>query len=144
MNVTVVPPVAETWTPSPDQRASAAALAACRATTFIRAQGAWLRKGLLQAWDQVTVDIVLAAHDRSHGRWLDIVTASHQALGSEAATRLSGLYGYCGRVAGALEAGAITLLEPTVAAQARDLAAERLDAVTEQAVEALWSAAAQA
>ena len=39
---------------------------ATRATTFLRAQAQWLRRGLQHADDSVSLSIVLDAHDRAH------------------------------------------------------------------------------
>ena len=142
MSVTLVAPVATTLTPPTTERASTAAIVATRATTFMRAQAQWLRRGLEHAGDTVALGIVLAAHDRSHERWVAHIHAVEQDLGEGAAAAVSATYAYLGRVAGSLESGSMSLLEPEVATQARQQLAARLTDITEQAVEGLWKAAA--
>lgn len=142
MSVSTVAPVAAPWAPVNSERASTAAIVATRATTFIRAQAQWLRRGLEHADDTVSLGIVLDAHDRSHERWVAQVSAVELALGASAAQAVSQTYAFLGRIAGSLEAGTMSLLDPEVAIQARHLLAARLSDVTEQTVETLWKAAA--
>ncbi len=120
------------------------ALAATRATTFLRAQAQWLERGLRHADDRVAVDIVIGAHDRSHDRWVGIIRLVAAALGDDAADAVSSVYAYVGRIVGSLECGATDLLDDDVAAQVRGYLATRLVEVTEAAVETLWVAAAAA
>lgn len=143
MSMTVVAPVAASWAPCDGQRASSAAIVATRATTFMRAQAQWLRRGLEHADDAVALSIVLAAHDRSHERWVGQIGAVEHTLGDRAAQAVSTTYAYLGKLAASLEASTMSLLEPDVAMQARQLLAQRLTDVTESAVEALWQAAAE-
>ena len=142
MSVTLVAPVVTSWTPASSERAGCAAIVATRATTFLRAQAQWLRRGLEHAGDAVAVGIVLAAHDRSHERWVAHISAVEQELGESAAAAVSATYAFLGRLAGSLEAETMSLLDPEVSAQARHLLADRLTDITEQAVEGLWKAAA--
>ena len=142
MSVTLVAPVATPWTPVSNERASHAAIIATRATTFLRAQAQWLRRGLEHADDPIALGIVLAAHDRSHERWVGHVNAVTHGLGDTAANGVSQTYAYLGRLAASLESGTMQLLDPEIASQARHLLADRLTDITEQAVEALWKAAA--
>lgn len=121
-----------------------AALAASRATTFLRAQTQWLRRGLASSSDRIAVDVVLGAHDRSHERWMTIVHQVCEVLGEDAAAEVSGLYAAMGRVAGALEHRATEQLCPQVAREVRDLLGQRLADRTEGVVERLWQAAARA
>lgn len=142
MSVTLVAPVAARFTADSSTAASQAAIVATRATTFLRGQAQWLRRGLQHADDNVALSVVLAAHDRSHERWVTQIHAVEHALGEGAAVALNQTYAYLGRVAGSLEAGTMKLLDPDVATQARHLLAARLTDITEQTVEALWKAAA--
>lgn len=149
MSVTVVsrPPAAES--PSTDSGpvmvgTPDALLAATRATTFLRAQAQWLGRGLRHAGDRVAVDIVIGAHDRSHDRWVGIIRLVDAALGNAAANEIATVYAYVGRVAGSLERGATDLLDAAVAEQVRTYLEQRLDEVTESAVEVLWAEAASA
>jgi hypothetical protein len=144
MSVTLVAPVAASWAPANSERASSAAIVATRATTFLRAQAQWLRRGLQHADDAVALAIVLDAHDRSHERWVAQIGATEQALGADAAQSVATAYSHLGRVAGSLEGGRMRLLDPEVAEQARKLLAARLTDVIEQTVEQLWKAAASA
>lgn len=143
MSVTLVAPVAATWAPTNGPAASSAAIVATRATTFLRAQAQWLRRGLEHADDSVAVAIVLAAHDRSHERWVDHVHAVEETLGDCAAQSVGATYAYLGRVAASLESGTMSLLDPDIATTARHLLIDRLGDITEQAVESLWKAAAE-
>lgn len=122
---------------------TAAAIAATRATTFLRAQAQWLKRGLTHADDAVAVGIVLGAHDRSHDRWVAVIDLVGRTLGAEAAQDVAVLYSYFGRVAGSLESATMDLLSPAVAASARQLLSQRLTDLTEHAVDALWRAAAE-
>ena len=142
MSVTLVAPVAVPWAPVSNERTSQAAIVATRATTFLRAQAQWLRRGLEHADDPIALSIVLAAHDRSHERWIGHVNAVEQTLGETAAASVSQTYAYLGRLAESLETRTMHLLAPDVASQARHLLANRLTDLTEHAVEALWKAAA--
>jgi hypothetical protein len=142
MSLTMVAPVAASWTPANSERASSAAIVATRATTFLRAQAQWLRRGLEHADDSVALGIVLAAHDRSHERWVAHVNSVEEALGERASQAVSATYSYLGRVAGSLESGTMGLLDPDIAAQARHQLSARMTDITEQAVEAVWKAAA--
>lgn len=123
--------------------ATAKALAATRATTFLRAQAQWLQRGLLNGQDRVAVDIVLGAHDRSHDRWVATIRLVDAALGDDAANQIAAVYAYMGRIAGSLDHGAADLLDCKLAVQVREFLAERLVDVTEAAVDHLWAAAAQ-
>ena len=143
MSVTLVAPVAASWAPANGQAASNAAIVATRATTFLRAQAQWLRRGLEHADDSVALGIVLAAHDRSHERWVGHVNTVEQTLGERAAQAVGATYSYLGRVAASLESGTMSLLDPDIATTARHLLIDRLGDVTEQAVESLWKAAAE-
>jgi hypothetical protein len=140
--MTVVAPDTAALAPSPGQRASSAAIVATRATTFLRAQAQWLRRGLEHADDAVALGIVLAAHDRSHERWVAHVRAIDDALGATAAQAVSVVYSHLGRVAGSLESGTWRQLAADVGEQARQVVAERLTELTEQTVDALWREAA--
>lgn len=122
--------------------APAGALAATRATAFLRAQAQWLQRGLERGGDPVAVDIVLSAHDRSHDRWVGVIAGVYDGLGDEAAGEVVALYAHFGRVAGALERAATQLLSPSVAADVRRQLGARLGERTEDVVESLWSAAA--
>lgn len=122
----------------------AGAIAATRATTFLRAQSQWLQRGLVHGDDSVAVSIVLSAHDRSHDRWVNLIDLVTRTLGEDAAQQVATLYAYFGRVAGSLERESMNLLSPDVAASARKLLAHRLSDLTEAAVESLWRAAAEA
>ncbi len=131
---------------SPENAAdvTAAAIAATRATTFLRAQSQWLQRGLSHGDDAIAVGIVLSAHDRSHDRWVALVDTVTRALGAEAGQQVASLYAYFGRVAGSLEHDTMNLLSPEVATSARQLLLQRLADLTEIAVDALWRAAAEA
>jgi hypothetical protein len=120
-----------------------AALAASRATTFLRAQAQWLERGLVRADDPIAVDLVIGAHDRSHDRWVATIQIVSAALGEDAADDVAAVYTFVGRIAGSLERGAMDLLEPEVAAQVREYLAERLEDLTETTVDMLWQAAAE-
>ena len=122
---------------------TAAAIAATRATTFLRAQAQWLQRGLTHADDAVAVGIVLGSHDRSHDRWVGVIDLVGRTLGTEVGQHVATLYAYFGRVAGSLERGTMDLLSPEVAASARQLLGHRLTDLTEHAVDALWRAAAE-
>jgi hypothetical protein len=143
MSVMLAAPAAAAWTPTTGERTAAAAIVATRATTFLRSQTQWLQRGLEHADDSVALDIVLAAHDRAHERWVGQIRAVEQALGDVATQNINAAYSYLGRVAGSLDAGTMRLLPCEIATVARQLLAERLADITEQAVEALWDAAAQ-
>lgn len=127
-----------------DAQTNAAALAASRATTFVRAQVQWLVRGLNHGGDRIAVGIVLAAHDRSHDRWVATIRQVDDAMGPATAEHISAVYAYVGRVAGSLDKGTMELLPPAVCAQARLVLAERLTDICEQVVESLWQAAASA
>lgn len=124
--------------------APAAAMAATRATTFLRGQAQWLERGLRCGNDRIAVGIVMGAHDRSHDRWVATIRHVGGVLGDDAANALASVYAYVGRVAGSLERGAMELLDDAVAEQVREHIAERLTDVTEAAVETIWQAAAEA
>ncbi|MBA2528511.1 MAG: hypothetical protein H0V19_00865 [Euzebyales bacterium] len=109
---------------------------------FLRAQTAWLTRGLECGDDRTEVDVVLGAHDCSHGRWLALVSEVDRALGGDAAALILALYGFCGRVAGSLDRSAVTLLEPSVAGQVRRLLAGRLATMTEDTIRSLHQIAA--
>lgn len=130
--------------PSAALEATAAARTAGRANTFVRAQSQWLARGLANSADRVAVDIVLGAHDRSHERWVVLIHQVDNDLGPEAANEVALLYAFLGRIAGSLAQGATELLCPEIAADVRDLLAQRLADRTEGVVEHLWQAAAQA
>ncbi|MPZ73829.1 MAG: hypothetical protein GEU74_11460 [Nitriliruptorales bacterium] len=131
------------WT-DPDHSPSAvAALAATRATTFIRAQVMALRRALAWAGDRIAVDIVITAHDLSHERWVRVVNHVRTHLGEDAGLQVSAVYQWVGHTAQSLENGAIDLLDADLATRAREVASSHLDAVAEQAVEALWRIAAE-
>lgn len=130
--------------PSGALEATAAARTAGRANTFVRAQSQWLARGLAHSADRVAVDIVLGAHDRSHERWVLLIHQVDNDLGGDAANEVALLYALLGRIAGSLAQGATELLCPEVAAEFRDLLAQRLADRTEGVVEHLWQAAAQA
>lgn len=143
MTVTVANrPAALTDTAASD--ATAAAIVATRATTFLRAQSQWLQRGLLHGDDGVAVRIVLDAHDRSHDRWVGLIDLVSRSLGGDAAGDVASLYAYFGRVAGSLEGESMSLLSSEVAASARQLLSQRLADLTETSVEVLWRAAAEA
>ena len=134
---------------SPDDLATvsgapAAAIAATRATKFLRGQAQWLERGLRCGNDRIAVGIVMGAHDRSHDRWVATIRHVAGVLGDDAANALASVYAYVGRVAGSLERGAMELLDESVAEQVRQHLAERLSDVTEAAVEIIWQAAAEA
>lgn len=126
------------------QGAPAAAIAATRATTFLRGQAQWLERGLHSGHDRIAVDVVMGAHDRSHDRWVATIRHVAGTLGDDAANAVAAVYAYVGRIAGSLERGAMDLLDETVATQVRQYLAERLTEVTEGAVETIWQAAAEA
>jgi hypothetical protein len=145
MSVTVVPSAAAGESGLRVQsEVTAAALAATRATAFLRAQTLWLQRGLSRCDDRFAVDLVLDAHDRSHDRWLGVIAQVSRHLGEEAAGQVAAVYAHLGRVAGSLERDAMALLSPEVASQARTLVADRMEDLTEQTVESLWAWAAQA
>ena len=134
--------------PAPDGTTPAttvpmSALAATRATTFMRAQAQWLERGLLRGDDPIAVDVVIGAHDRSHDRWVATIQIVAATLGEDAADDVAAVYTFVGRIAGSLERGAMDLLEPAVAAQVREYLAERLEELTESTVDVLWQAAAE-
>ena len=118
------------------------ALAATRATTFLRAQTQWLQRGLASSGDRVAVDIVLGAHDRSHDRWVATIRIVAAVLGDDAANAIATVYSYIGRIAGSLDVGAVEMIDSNLAVQVRQFLADKLDEVTEAAVETLWAAAA--
>lgn len=132
-----------TGTPAAPADDAATAIAATRATTFLRAQSQWLQRGLARGDDAVAVSIVLNAHDRSHDRWVNLIDLVSRTLTADAAQEVGALYAYFGRVAGSLERETMNLLPADVAATARQLLAQRLADLTEAAVEALWQAAAE-
>lgn len=142
MSATLVSPATAAWTPTAGEQATTAALVATRATTFMRAQVMWLRRGLDHASDPIALGIVLDAHDRSHDRWVEQIRAVEEALGEEAAKQVGTAYAYVGRVAASLERGTMDLLDPDIACSARQLLGDRLSDITEWAVEAVWQAAA--
>jgi hypothetical protein len=109
------------------------------AVLFMRAQAAWLHKGLQHAEDPTAVGIVLGAHDTSHESWLGLIAAVHRSLGAAAASEVSRLYGFCGRVVGCLERGPQHRLEPDVTTQVHRLLANRLTSLTEAAVRTVQS-----
>ena len=129
-------------TVTPEAPAPHAALAATRATTFLRAQAQWLERGLLHGQDRVAVDIVLGAHDRSHDRWVATIRLVAAELGNEAANAIATVYSYMGRIAGSLDVGAMEMIDSNLAVQVRQFLADKLGEVTESAVETLWAAAA--
>ena len=143
MSATLAPAATAAWTPPQHDFSADAAIAATRATTFVRAQTQWLIRGLTNASDPVLVDVVMTAHDRSHERWVGIIGHVERALGDEAADEVASVYTYLGRVAGSLDRGAIDMLEPATAAVARTLLSERLTELSEHAVEVLWRVAAE-
>ena len=126
------------------QGAPAAAIAATRATTFLRGQAQWLERGLRSGNDRIAVGIVMGAHDRSHDRWVATIRHVAGTLGDDAANAVAAVYAYVGRIAGSLERGSMDLLDESVASQVRQHLAERLADVTEGAVETIWQAAAEA
>lgn len=126
------------------QDTTSASIAATRATAFLEAQAQWLQRGLQQGGDPIVVGIVLGAHDRSHERWLTLIDLVCRSLGSEAAQEVAALYAHVGRVAGSLEHAAMDLLPAEIATSARRLLAQRLDELTEAAVETLRRAAREA
>ena len=139
MSTTAVPFQTEIWAvPEQEGTHAAAALAATRATTFMRAQALWLRRGLECAGDPLALEIVMAAHDRSHDRWLRVISHVSQHLGEEAAAAVSGVYGTFGRTAGCLERDALDLVHADVAARVRAVLARRLEDMTEQVIQVLW------
>ena len=123
--------------------APAAAIAATRATTFLRGQAQWLERGLNSGNDAIAVGIVMGAHDRSHERWVATIRHVAAVLGDDAANAVAAVYAYVGRVAGSLERGAMNVLDESIATQVRQYLADRLTDVTEGAVEAIWQAAAE-
>ena len=143
MSATLVPLATAAWTPPQREFAADAAIAATRATTFLRAQAQWLRRGLDNASDRVLVGVVMAAHDRSHDRWVGVIGHVERALGDEAALEVAAVYSYLGRVAGSLDGGALEMLSPDVAASARTMLSQRLTELAEHAVETLWRVAAE-
>jgi hypothetical protein len=104
------------------------------AALFLRAQASWLRRGLALVDDAIEVGVVLRTHDASHEAWVDTIAAVERALGGEAAQKLALLYGFHGRVAGSLERGVALFVDEDVRAQVRRMLAERLTALTEEAV----------
>ena len=143
MTAALLPSSAEI-APKIGMEATPAARTAGRATTFARAQSQWLARGLANSTDRVAVDIVLAAHDRSHERWVILIHQVDNDLGEDAANEVALLYAYLGRVAGSLAQGATEMLCPQVAADVRNLLAQRLADRTEGVVEHLWQAAVSA
>ena len=141
MSLTLVPTAAVD--PVTPRDVAAPAIAATRATTFLRAQSQWLQRGLAHGDDAVAVGIVLNAHDRSHDRWVNLIDVVTRTLGAEAALQVAALYTYIGKVAGSLERDSLGLLSAEVATSARQLLAQRLTDLTEVAVEALWRGAAE-
>jgi hypothetical protein len=138
MSVTAVGFQTELWTVPDDGEHTAAALAATRATTFMRAQALWLRRGLECAGDPIALEIVMAAHDRSHDRWVRVISHVGEHLGGDAATAVSGVYATFGRTAGCLERDALDLVHPDVAFRVRAVLARRLEEMTEQVIKLLW------
>lgn len=122
---------------APVQDPTSASIAATRATAFLQAQAQWLQRGLQHGSDPVAVGIVLGAHDRSHDRWVALIELVWRSLGSEAAQEVASLYAHVGRVAGSLERATMDLLPAEIATAARALLAQRLDELTEIAVETL-------
>lgn len=143
MSATLVPLATAAWAPPQREFAADAAIAATRATTFLRAQAQWLRRGLDNAGDRVIVGVVMSAHDRSHDRWVGVIGHVEGALGEECAREVGAVYGYLGRVAGSLDRGALEMLNPEVACVARTMLSHRLTEITEHAVETLWRVAAE-
>ena len=143
MSATLVPTATAAWSPPKQAFSSDAAIAATRATTFLRAQAQWLQRGLSHAHDRVLVDVVLTAHDRSHERWVAVIGHVEHALGAEASREVAAVYTYLGRVAGSLAGGAVDMLPDAIAAEVRGMQAERLVEVTEHAVEVVWRVAAE-
>ena len=117
------------------------ALAATRATTFLRAQAQWLERGLHSGQDPIAVGIVLSAHDRSHDRWVATIRMVSAALGDDAANAIASVYSHMGRIAGSLDVGAMEMIDSNLAVQVRQFLADKLTEVTEGAVETLWAAA---
>lgn len=111
---------------------------------FLRAQAAWLRRGLVRAGDPVAVALVLAAHDRSHERWVRLVATVTRGCGAAAGQRVAALYGFHGHVAGSLERRACELLDPPLAREVRRMIAERLADLIEATVAAVTDAARDA
>ena len=144
MSTTAVPFQTEIWTvPDQDGTHAAAALAATRATTFMRAQSLWLRRGLESAGDPMALEVVMAAHDRSHDRWVRVISHVSDHLGEEAAQAVSTVYGTFGKTAGCLERDALDLVHADVAARVRAVLARRLEEMTEQVIKLLWRLADQ-
>lgn len=123
------------------EETSVAALDLPEVVRFLRTQSAWLCRGLDEATDRIELDVVLAAHECSHGRWLHLVATVAATLGADAAQTVASLYAYHGRVVGMLERRTDHLLDPETAATVRRLFSERLAALTDVAVEALQAAA---
>lgn len=110
------------------------------AEVFLRAQSAWLRRGLTHGEDREVVRLVLNSHETSHESWLALIAAAERHLGAPVAQVLGAVYTGHGRVAGTLERGATTTLSAEVATRVRDLLATHLAALTEAAVAALHGA----
>jgi hypothetical protein len=139
MSATAVPFQTDIWTvPEQDGTHAAAALAATRATTFMRAQALWLRRGLECAGDPLALEVVMAAHDRSHDRWVRVISHVGDHLGEEAAQAVSAVYGTFGKTAGCLERDALDLVHADVAERVRAVLARRLEDMTEQVIKLLW------
>jgi hypothetical protein len=107
------------------------------AILFMRAQAAWLHKGLQHADDSTAVGIVLGAHDTAHESWLGLIAAVHRCLGDAAAQEIATLYSFCGRVVGCLERGPHERLEADLRTHVHELLASRLESLTDAAVSKL-------
>lgn len=107
------------------------------AEMFLRAQSAWLCRGLAHGGDREVVRLVLHSHDTCHDSWLALIAAANRQLGELAAQALGALYAGHGRVAESLERGSAVELSADVVARVRDLLADYVATLTEAAVAAL-------
>ena len=141
MTATVDAP--DLWTDPTASGEAVAALAATRATTFMRAQAGWVQRGLDSGDDRIVVDLVIATHDQSHDRWVRVFNHVSTHLGEEAGQEVAAVYRCVGRTVGSLEQRAFGLLDTDIATKARHVLAENLAGTTERAIENLWRIAAE-
>lgn len=124
----------------PHGTAALAQLDVDAARAFLHAQADCLHHGLDHADDPLVVRAVLRAHDTGHGTWLSVIAAAESA-GSAATDALADLYGFHGRVAGALERRLADQPCASMDGGVRSLLSARLRRRTEDTVAALAGAA---
>jgi len=99
------------------------------ATLFLRGEAASLAHGL--GGDRNTVRDTLAAHSRSHERWLALVAEARNSLGDDAGQRVAALYALHGRVAESMARRSGELLEARTAQAVQEMLIEWLDQLTD-------------